>query len=246
MSKKLACFLLLLGCFITAAGQRFIERVYLKDSSFHEGYIIEQEPTKMLKIDRIKQKDTVSVSFSEIWKITKFYATDTVPAGKKKIPAAKTGYLKNIFAELLGNGILYSFNFDMRTAKGKRNGWGLRAGIEYLGVATDSAAVSLVGLPFGINYLFGEKRGFLELGLGATWLRGKIRARAGQPTPVDETYNIPLADIDAKGAIIVGVFNIGYRYMPYDNGLMFRATLSPVVVTDQVVPFVGFSLGYKF
>ncbi len=251
--KICAFFLLFLGCFSTATGQKFIERVYLKDSSFHEGYIIEQEPTKLLKIDRIKQKDTVTVPFTDIWKITKVYITDSVKTNKKKAPAISANrYLKAIYGELLGNGGLYSVNFDMRTAKGRRDGWGIRAGFEYLGLATDSAgvkqlSVSLLGLPFAVNYLFGKKRGFLELGLGATWLRGKAKARDATTVPSDdETFNVPLVDIEGKGAIIVGTFNIGYRYVPYENGIMFRAMLTPFIVTDKIIPFVGFSLGYKF
>jgi hypothetical protein len=250
MKIKLILALLFSTSFVHTQAQRFIERVYLKDSTYHEGYIIEQEPTKFLKVDRIKQKDTVTVPFGDIWKLTKIYVTDSAKPAKKVVAIKKERYLKTAYAELLGNGGLYSLNYDMRTVKGRRNGWGVRAGIEYLGFSADSAGVSgiafsLLGLPFAVNYLFGSKRGFLELGLGATWLRAKVKI-TNPTTPPDETVDVPIVGINVKGAIVIGTFNIGYRYMPYGSGLMFRAVVSPIIAGDQVIPSIGFSMGYKF
>jgi hypothetical protein len=250
MKLKLILALLFSLGFVHTKAQRFVERVYLKDSTYHEGYIIEQEPTKFLKVDRIKQKDTVTVPFGDIWKLTKIYVIDSAKSERKTREFKKDKHLKTAYAELLGNAGLYSINFDMRTQKGKRNGWGVRAGIEYLGFlgirdSLSALSFSLLGLPFAVNYLFGSKRGFLELGLGATWLRVKAKVTS-QAQPPDETVDIPILDINVKEAIVIGTLNIGYRYMPYESGIMFRAVIAPLIAGNEVIPSVGLSVGYKF
>lgn len=251
MNKKTALSFFFCTWLITVNGQRFIERVYLKDSSYYEGYIIEQEPTKFLKIDRIKEKDTVTVQFGNIWKLTKRYVTDTLPALKKTAAATKQTFQKSVFLELLGNGGLYSVNFDMRTERGKKGGWGFRAGIEYLRLSVkdtvnnSAASVFALGIPWGMNYLFGKKNGFFELGFGATYFLLKLNSQSNDLV-LDETIGLNSDSIKLNEAIIAGTLNIGYRYVPAKSGIMFRATFTPLFAANSFIPYIGLSIGYKF
>ena len=239
----------MLGNTFYAQAQQFKERVYLKDCvTFYEGYIIEQAPAKYVKIFRLVEKDTVTVLLSEIFKLTKVYTIDSV---KKKMKSTKqniqSSYTKIAFAELLGNGIIYSINYDMRTAKGVRDKWGFRIGFETLSIsANDSITnrntqVKLTALPFGINYLIGKRKDFLELGLGATYFNLK-----GKDFVIDnlEQYSTDL--IYVNNGFMIGTFNIGYRHVPKKNGIVYKCTFSPFLVGNSFIPFVGFGVGYHF
>jgi hypothetical protein len=236
----------------TAYSQTFIERIYLKDSSFHEGYIIEQVPTQHLKIDRLAQKDTITVPFSQIWKITKTYDLKKDSVFKKPEVAPNNKYIKMAYLELFGNAGIYSLNFDMRTQKGRRDGWGLRVGIEYLKVdltdtlTGDELKASLLAIPFGINYVFGKKKGALEVGAGATYIflnyNGQYNWSEGGGDAV-MFYKDVFGD---KINTLIGTFNVAYRRTPYKKGFAYRIAFCPLVVTGVVVPSFGFSFGYKF
>jgi hypothetical protein len=248
--RKGMLFLCLFFIAYKANSQQFIERVYLKDSSFYEGYIIEQVPTQYLKIDRIKEKDTVTVLLTEVWKITKQYTKTTL--GKtftldKNVKENK--YVKNAYLELLGNAGLYSFNFDMRTEKGIRDKWGFRIGFGVLKFsAKDSANIeniklSAVGIPFGLNYLIGKKENFLELGIGATYFNIKYKGQELTSTQL-ENYEIKL--FGENLSTMIGTFNIGFKHVPFKNGFMYKIALTPLLISNQVIPFLGFGFGYKF
>jgi hypothetical protein len=248
--KKGMLFLCLFFIAYKANSQQFIERVYLKDSSFYEGYIIEQVPTQYLKIDRIKQKDTVTVLLTEVWKITKQYTKTTL--GKtitldKNVKENK--YVKTAYLELLGNAGLYSFNFDMRTDKGIRDKWGFRIGFGFLKFsASDTANVGSVnlraiGIPFGINYLIGKKERFLELGVGATFFNVKYNGKELTNAEL-ENYEVKLFGENLSS--VIGTFNIGYKHVPYKKGFMYKIALTPLLISNQIIPFIGFGLGYKF
>jgi hypothetical protein len=234
-----------------AYGQTFIERIYLKDSSFYEGYIIEQVPTQYLKIDRVAQKDTLTVPFAQIWKITKAYDLKKDSVFKKSVVIPKNTYLKTAYLELLGNAGLYSLNFDMRTEKGRRDKWGFRIGFEYLKIdVTDTATndelkASLIAIPFGINYLFGKKKGAFELGMGATYIFLKYSGQYNWSENGGDAVRFYKDVFGDKINTLIGTFNIGYRHTPYKKGFMYRAVLSPLIVSGHIVPIVGFSFGYK-
>jgi hypothetical protein len=238
---------------IICVAQQFKERVYLKDSiTFYEGFVIEQAPTKYVKIYRLIEKDTITVPLTDVLKLTKIYMVDTVEKVKTKEKLNKTTnnkYQKVAFVELLGAGGLYSLNYDMRTAKGKRDAWGFRVGMERIvTVVSDSAAgtyaqsrISFTAIPIVLNYLFGKRKGFLELGVGATYFKftGKATGIASVESYQEETFK------ESFGSII-GSFNIGYRHVPYQNGFMYRVALTPLLIEDTFVPFIGIGLGYHF
>jgi hypothetical protein len=228
--------------------QQFIERVYLKDSvTVYEGYIIEQAPSKYVKVYRLKEKDTVTVNLPEVWKLTKIYVVDTVSMlpVKKKGPG-ENKYDRQVFLELLGNGILYSFNYDMRTAKGLRNKWGFRIGAEAMRIrGTDTSnlekvTVSYFALPFAINYLFGRRKDFLELGIGATYIYATAKGR--QIT--HEPYDIQVLNQEVLS--LFGNLNIGYRHVPYKKGISYSAGITPIFGGASLNFWLGFGIGYHF
>ena len=233
--------------------QQFKERVYLKDSiTFYEGYVIEQAPAKYVKIYRLVEKDTITVPLTDVLKLSKIYMVDTVEnvKPKKKLDKViKNKYEKVAFVELLGAGGLYSINYDMRTAKGRRDAWGFRVGIEKIStISTDTSTgvvektrITFTAVPIVLNYLIGKRKGFLELGIGATYFKftGKGTTTASIESYQQETFK------DSFGSII-GSFNIGYRHVPYKNGFMYRVAFTPLLVSTIVVPFVGIGLGYHF
>jgi hypothetical protein len=230
--------------------QQFKERVYLKDSvTFYEGYVIEQAPAKYVKIYRLVEKDTITVPLTDVLKLTKIYVIDSVVKTKAVLQPQKIKYTTVAFVELLGAAGLYSINYDMRTAKGRRDGWGFRVGYERIAVTltdttggiSEKSDIAFTAVPIVLNYLFGKKKGFLELGIGATYFKfnGKTTGVASVETYQVETFK------QSFGSII-GSFNIGYRHVPYKAGFMYRVAFMPLLIADEIVPFFGLGLGYHF
>jgi hypothetical protein len=251
--KFLQLSFFLFGYSFMVNAQQFKERVYLKDSiTFYEGYVIEQAPAKYVKIYRLVEKDTMTVPLTDVLKLTKIYVLDTIEKLKpqKKInELTNNTYKKVAFVELLGAGGLYSINYDMRTAKGKRNGWGFRVGYERIvsnfkdtvGGATENTTIKFTAIPVVLNYLFGKRKGFLELGVGATYFKFK-----GEATSINTIERYQEETFRESFGSIIGSFNIGYRHVPYKNGFMYRVALTPLLIEDTFVPFIGVGMGYHF
>ncbi len=246
--KAILSILLTLFIFCRGKAQVFVEKVYLKDSTtVYEGYIIEQAPAKYIKIYRIKEKDTILVNLNEVWRLTKNYTIDSVKSSIKTAkPLPKNRYTKAAFAELLGNGILFSLNYDMRTAKNVRDKWGFRIGIEHEGInVSDTTGTNLKAklttVPFSINYLIGKKKGFLELGMGASYALLKVN---GSIVTNGEVFDITL--LNENFSNMYGTFNIGYRHVPYKNGLMYSIAFTPKFILGQILSYVGIGIGYHF
>ncbi|MCE3282407.1 MAG: hypothetical protein K0Q66_1144 [Chitinophagaceae bacterium] len=246
MKLLLSIFLLLVSASLHS--QSFVEKVYLNDSiTVYEGLIIEQAPTRYIKIARSREKDTITVYLKDIWKLTKEYPKadttkrQTSPATK---PLSATG--KAVYLEALGIGGLYSLNFDTRLVKGKQDGWGIRAGLEYCRVRTinyygDTLQQDVFGLPLMVNYLLGKGNNFLELGLGVTYF---IRRPNGELLSEQEEYTIPKLGI--RPPAVLGSMMVGYRYVPEGKGMMFGASFNPLLGNNYGYPSVGLKIGYKF
>ncbi len=244
-------FLIIINfCATTCNAQQFKERVYLKDSiTFYEGYIIEQAPAKYVKIYRLKEKDTITTQLTDVLRITKMYTLDTFVKAKPTVKLIKPRYTKVAFVELLGAAGLFSVNYDMRTAKGKRDGWGFRFGLERIttnstdttGGITETNEIKFTAIPIVLNYLFGKRKSFLELGVGATYFKFN-----GKTTGVASVETYQLEIFKEKFGYIFGTFNIGYRHVPYKGGFMYRIAFTPLLISDVFVPFFGFGFGYHF
>jgi hypothetical protein len=247
MRSLLSIGLLLISASLHA--QVFVEKVYLNDSTtVYEGLIIEQAPTRYIKIARSKEKDTITVNLKDIWKLTKEYPKVdsaqkqiTPPAGKS---SSNTG--RSVYAEALGIAGLYSLNYDTRLVKGKQDGWGIRAGLEYARVRTvnyygDTLQQHVLGVPLMLNYLLGKSNNFLELGIGVTYF---VRRPMGALLSEKEEYTVPKLGIRLPA--ILGSLMIGYRYAPPGKGIMFGISFNPLIGNNYGYPSVGLKIGYKF
>lgn len=144
------------------------------------------------------------------------------------IPREKS---RAVYAEIFGNGIIYSFNYDQRFAN-RLDGLGFRAGISY--IAIDGVSVSTI--PLGLNYLLGKNGKYFELGAGATYGIG-----------VDRSNTFASGSDETTGDGFIGTMTLGYRSEPKDGGFLFRAALTPVFGNGVFWPlFAGISFGYAF
>jgi hypothetical protein len=86
------------------------------------------------------------------------------PVVKAVQPPTELKAARSLYAELGGSGGFLSVNYDTRLTKSNK-GWGIRFGF---GAITDLNSVGFT-VPFGLNYLAGERAHFFEMGVGATY-----------------------------------------------------------------------------
>ncbi|WP_226390037.1 hypothetical protein [Penaeicola halotolerans] len=135
-----------------------------------------------------------------------------------------------VYLEGLGAGIFYSFNYDLRL-KDQINGLGGKVGLSYS--ALDGARIATI--PIAANLLIGKRKGFLELGLGATVIVISQNLSTN-------TYSFPRR-ID-RGIQFSGI--LGYRRVS-DSGFLWRAGFTPFFTSDRVDLFTPqVSVGYAF
>jgi hypothetical protein len=134
--------------------------------------------------------------------------------------------LKNSwFFELIGNGGVYSVNYDRLLT----NSTSLRAGFSYLPWPTDISAITF---PVMFNILSGVDNSKLEIGLGIM-----IFSISGWHFPV-------ITGNKSSGVFMAG--SIGYRYQPKVEGPFYRVTFTPYYGYDTLFPCLGFSIGKTF
>ncbi|MBI4647700.1 MAG: hypothetical protein HY738_14210 [Bacteroidia bacterium] len=137
----------------------------------------------------------------------------------------------SVFFELLGNGIIYSLNYD-------------RIVLQKNGLKT-SARFGIAIIPFGdinhlyiteINQLIGCGNSYFEIGLGITQLY--VFSKEG-------TSFFGLDDYDYFGFI-----RIGYRHQKPKGGLFYRIGITPFMFLEEsynkLYPYFGFSIGKSF
>ena len=142
-----------------------------------------------------------------------------------------------IFAEVLGNGLLYSVNYERII-----DSWniGLRAGGSYFTYPVSSYGRSgnlkLATFPLVASYYVGTPRHKLQLGLGATILY------LGVSTDSTGTK----FEGERSGFGVAGTAVIGYRYLPPDRGFSFGVGFTPLLRTSSFLPWGGANAGYVF
>ncbi len=148
-----------------------------------------------------------------------------------------------IFIELGGNAVLYSLNYDRLLGQD----YGFRVGFGYLGVSSGSqnndgtsASASLLIIPATLNYFLAShsdgKVGSSKFELGA----GIVL--------VDLSANVSgggIGNAFSKSGF-GGTATIGYRYQPYDGGVLFRIAFTPVFGSVGFLPWAGISFGFTF
>lgn len=135
-----------------------------------------------------------------------------------------------VFAEAGGVGLWYSVNYERLFKKMSFTGATVRVGTAYFGDKNNSAMT----LPVNANLIVGEKKHFLELGGGPTFLLAFT----------DDVYTMALFT------------NISYRYQNISKrGFMFRAAFNPLIGDwgNELHawrwigrPWGGISFGYGF
>jgi hypothetical protein len=133
-----------------------------------------------------------------------------------------------VYVELLGNGLLYSINYDHRIAPKLA----ARVGVMGLGGVSDSSSAAVFTAPVMLSYLFGEGNSHFEVGAG-------LILAAGAVDEVD-----PLEDESFSRAF--GTATLGYRYQRPDGGFIFRTGLTPFFDHTGFAPSFGISFGYGF
>ncbi|MDH3650441.1 MAG: hypothetical protein OEQ53_12215 [Saprospiraceae bacterium] len=132
---------------------------------------------------------------------------------------------KNAFyVELLGNGLLFSANYDLRISQDRK--WGARAGIGYIGSIDDGGVVTI---PLMANHLLGKDGKYFEVGAGITYLSATA-----------DFFDDNVSDI-------VGTLSFMYRSQPIDSGFMWKIGLTPVLASGVFVPWwPGIAIGYTW
>jgi hypothetical protein len=146
----------------------------------------------------------------------------------------------NAYLELLGNGGVYSINYERIVVENValRLGFGAFKSGTLFGEGTQS----IVTVPVMVNFLSGKKKGKFEAGAGFLFGRQKFRSSFGSGN------NTASPILDLTGVI-------GYRHQPSTKGFMYRVGLTPFYALkggDDPYPDSGFSLsggvsvGYSF
>lgn len=144
-------------------------------------------------------------------------------SGRLGAQDAAAKFHKNIFVKRFGNGVLTFVNYDIRLTRGAQDGLGIRAGIgggTFNNVHTGEGEIidaGIVTMPVGVNYLVGKRRSSFEVGIGIT----PIYVNADAVIVDNEFFT-------GKAWGAVGVLNLGYRFQPLRNGLMFRVDWTSV------------------
>jgi hypothetical protein len=140
--------------------------------------------------------------------------------------AAQSYYQKEntIYAEFFGWGGEGSVNFEKLI--GERVG--IRAGVGFTGLVFAKG----LAVPFGVSYLLGSDRNFLELGVGGSYI------------DFDEADS-DKAFYNVKEDQVVVTGSIGYRFIGH-YGFSYRLAFTPAITKDGFEPMGGAAFGYSF
>ncbi len=132
------------------------------------------------------------------------------------------------FIELGGPGLALTANYDTRFGN-HRDKWGFRIGAGYYNTGANWVAT----VPFQVNYLYGKKDSFFEIGFGTTF----VRSEGSTNGTVFEFDNI---------TGFIGTATFGYRYQQEHGGINFRINFVPILYDDGLTAAGGVSVGYTF
>jgi hypothetical protein len=143
-----------------------------------------------------------------------------------------------VYFEVLGNGLLYSINYERYFP---RYDLGLRGGASFITYKVSSASgsgnLTLASWPLVVSYYWGSPRHKVQLGLGATVLYFDASS--------DSTGTKFEGAGTGLGVAATGV--IGYRYMPKNGGFTFGAGFTPLLrATKGFLPWGGANVGFAF
>ncbi len=134
--------------------------------------------------------------------------------------AAQTVRAKNSFyIEGLGNGLVYSLNYDRLFMERKKTILAARIGASWFPSGGGNYRIGALG---ELNLLYGKGKHFLETGLGLSYMY------------LDDYYWLTdeqgtvLEVVDQKLHWLFATGRFGYRYQKPEGGFFFRAAFTPV------------------
>lgn len=131
-----------------------------------------------------------------------------------------------VYLEVGGAGIIYSINYDGRFGK-YENGLGMRIGIGGAAYSGDG----YIAIPVQLNYLFGNKGQYFEVGAGATY------------ASITDLFT----DNSSSSNSLLGTITLGFRKQPFGKqGLTWRVAFTPFIGEGGFWPSGGASIGYRF
>lgn len=145
-------------------------------------------------------------------------------------PVRSQSHPNSIYLELLGNGGLYSINYDRLLS----DNVGIRLGLMYLSEASFLfvTAKDITVIPVTLNFFTGGEHK-LEFGAGVSMVSVSGADFLGLEKNSGESTAVPTA-------------TLGYRYQPADGGFLFRIGFTPIFGPDGVAPLLGISFGSAF
>ncbi len=144
-----------------------------------------------------------------------------IVGGTQSVKAQEAMTKNAFFVELLGNGLIFSANYDVRL----KGNLGARAGIGYLGGGKNAGGILTV--PVMGNLLLGKNGKYFEVGLGATYIAG-----------TGEIFDDQLSSV-------VGTASFMYRRQPVDGGVMWKIGITPFLAKGTFIPYwFGAGIGY--
>jgi len=167
-------------------------------------------------------------------------AADVAPQTAPTAPTASDGTMAPdaVYFEVLGNGLLYSINYERFLP---RYSVGLRGGASFITYKVSSASgsgnLTLATLPLVVSYYWGSPHHKVQLGLGATVLY------------FDASSDSTGTKIEGAGTglNVAATGVLGYRYMPHDGGFTFGAGFTPLLrAVKGFLPWGGVNAGFAF
>jgi len=147
-------------------------------------------------------------------------ATLAGPATAQQYYAKET----SLYVEFFGTGGEVSANFEKIIGEKVA----IRVGIGATGVVYRQGVV----VPFGVSWLLGSDRNFLEIGVGGSYVDI-------DETGTEDTY------LDLQESQVVGNGLFGYRFIGH-YGFTYRVAFTPAWTRDGFQPMGGAAFGYSF
>jgi hypothetical protein len=161
-------------------------------------------------------------------------SADDPPSPRAPSPGSRTAR-NSVFAEFLGNGIVYSLNYERFLGEDRGVAPSLRIGV---------SVIPWLAVPFLANVYVGGLDHKLQIGVGATIVT---------PLPPDNAHgNGPII---CSCVIGLPTAVVGYRYVPHDGGFNFGLGFTPLFNVQALgpgssfgdfLPLVGASMGAGF
>jgi hypothetical protein len=140
--------------------------------------------------------------------------------------SAQSYYAKesSLYAEFFGNGGELSANFEKLIDERIS----IRVGVGLTGVSFRKGYVT----PFGVSWLLGSDRNFLEVGVGGAYVNFDADG-------TDDTW------LDVQENQVVGTGLVGYRFLGH-YGFTYRLAFTPAYTKDGFQAMGGAAFGYAF